>query len=335
MVIFIKNTGILSRESPGISEVITRVEKDLGELKELLTRYRTSISIIDLMPMIHEPSLTKFISEFLMNNNKVAYLGPEGSYSHEVALQLFSKNADLTPLKSIGDIVKCVYQGDCGFGVIPIENNQAGVVGESMDSLVKWGVYVNHAVEYKVSLCLVVNEGTNINDINEVYSHPHAINEALNFISRLNASINYTQSTSEALRLIKGYRHKAAIASRIGAEIHGLRPLICGIEDNPNYTRFLVISRHMGRIGDRTMAIFSVPNKPGSLFNALKPFADLGINLSMIYSRPNRASPWGYDFLLETECQLTNEACRRAFDELSDMAVYVKLLGSYSIMRIY
>ncbi len=285
--------------------------------------------------MLHDPSLTKIISEFLANNDKVAYLGPEGSYSHEVALQLFGKDVGLTPLRSIGDVVKGVYQGDYGFGVIPIENNQAGVVGESMDSLIKWGVYVNYSIEYRISLCLVVNEEVEIEEVREVYSHPHAINEALNFISRLNASINYTQSTSEALRLIKGYRYRAAVASRVGAGIHGLKPLICGIEDNPNYTRFLVITRRMSRVGNRTMAIFSVPNKPGSLFNALKSFADLGINLSMIYSRPNRGSPWGYDFLLETECQLADETCQGAFNGLSGTAVYVKLLGSYSIARIY
>lgn len=87
--------------------------------------------------------------------------------------------------------------------------------------------------------------------------------------------------------------------------------------------------------GDRTLAIFSVPNRPGSLYNALKPFAELGINLSMIYSRPNRGSPWGYDFLLEAECQLSNEECSGAFNELGRVAVYVKLLGSYPVSRIH
>ncbi|WP_243666636.1 prephenate dehydratase [Vulcanisaeta sp. JCM 16159] len=300
-----------------------------------MVRYGGNVRVVDLMQLIHEPLLLRLINDVLVSNDRIAYLGPEGSYSHEAALQLFGKDAILTSLKSIGDVVKGVYRGDYGFGVIPIENNQAGVVGESMEALLRWNVYVNYAIDYRVSLCLVVNDGSDINDIKEIYSHPHAINEALNFISKLNVSVNYTQSTSEALRIIKGFRHRAAVASRMGAELHGLKSLICGIEDNLNYTRFLVISRHMGRVGDRTMAIFSVPNRPGSLFNALKPFADLSINLSMIYSRPNRGSPWSYDFLLETECQLSDVNCSRAFDELSRVAVYVKMLGSYPVVRFY
>lgn len=312
----------------------------MGRLRDLLIKYGGGVvRVTELMQSIHDPLLLRFVSELLINNDRIAYLGPEGSYSHEVAVQLFGKGAVLTPLRSISDVVRSVYQGDYGFGVIPIENNQAGVVGESMDALVRWNVYVNYAIDHRVTLCLVVNDGVELSEIREVYSHPHAINEALNFITRLNASISYTQSTSEALRLIKGgHRHRAAIASRIGgAELYGLKPLVCGIEDNPNYTRFLVISRHMNRSGgDRTLAIFSVPNRPGSLFNALKPFAELGINLSMIYSRPNRSSPWGgYDFLLETECQLSDEECSRAFNELSRVAVYVKLLGSYPVSRIH
>lgn len=292
------------------------------------------MGLVDVMHVVREPLVLDLVSRALANNDRVAYLGPEGSYSHEVASRLFG-GASLTPLGSVSDVVRGVYQGDYGLGVIPIENNRVGIVGESMESLARWEVYVNYAVDYRVSLCLVVNEGVGIEEVREVYSHPHAINEALNFLSRLNVSINYTQSTSEALRLVKGHRHRAAIASRAGAELHGLRPIICGVEDGPNYTRFLVISRRMGRSGDRTMAIFSVPNRPGSLFNALRPFAELGINLSMIYSRPNRGGPWGYDFLLEAECQLSDGACLRAFNELGGVATYVRVLGSYPTARLY
>ncbi len=220
-------------------------------MRDLLIKYGGGVvRVTELMQSIHDPLLLRFVSELLINNDRIAYLGPEGSYSHEVAIQLFGKGAVLTPLRSISDVVRGVYQGDYGFGVIPIENNQAGgVVGESMEALVRWNVYVNYAIDHRVTLCLVVNDGVELSEIREVYSHPHAINEALNFITRLNASISYTQSTSEALRLIKGHRHRAAIASRIGAELYGLKPLVCGIEDNPNYTRFLVISRHMNRSG--------------------------------------------------------------------------------------
>lgn len=175
-------------------------------MRDLLTRYG-GLRVTDIMQSIHEPLILRFVNEVLMGNERVAYLGPEGSYSHEVALQLFGR-ALLIPLKSISEVVKGVYQGEYGFGVIPIENNQAGVVGESMESLLRWDVHVNYAVDYRVTLCLAVNDGATIEDIREVYSHPHAINEAMNFISKLNVSINYTQSTSEALRMVVGHGHR-------------------------------------------------------------------------------------------------------------------------------
>ncbi len=120
---------------------ITRAEEDLSRLRELLVRYGGNARVVDLMQLIHEPLLLRLINDVLVSNDRIAYLGPEGSYSHEAALQLFGKDAILTSLKSIGDVVKGVYRGgDYGFGVIPIENNQAGgVVGESMEALLRWG----------------------------------------------------------------------------------------------------------------------------------------------------------------------------------------------------
>ncbi len=282
---------------------------------------------------INEPLLLRIINEYV-SNGSIAFLGPSGSYSHEVAIRLFGTNKPFRPMRSVGDVVKCVFNSDCGLGIVPIENNLAGVVGDSMDALIRWDVGIKYSVEYRVSLCLVVNEEVNdLSEITELYSHPHAIMEAMDFITRLNASINYTQSTSEALEKIKGHRNRAAVASKFGARLRGLKALMCGIEDRPNYTRFLIITRNKSTIGDRTLLIFSVSNRPGSLYNALKPFAEKEINLSMIYSKPNRQSPWGYDFLLEMECQLEDEDCNNALRQLGGVTTYLKVLGSYRHLR--
>ncbi|WP_238375119.1 prephenate dehydratase [Vulcanisaeta thermophila] len=306
---------------------IRDAEQSLARLRTLLGMYRGPREA--LMTATRDPDVIRIVNEALLNNDRVGFLGPEGSYSHEVALKFFGGGGRFIPYRNIEGVIKGVYQGEVALGVVPIENNLAGVVGEAMDGLIKWRVYVNYAVEYRITLCLVVNDETSLSEVREVYSHPHAIAEALSFVSKLGAEVHYTQSTSEALEAVKGHRGRAAIASRVGAEIHGLRTLVCGIEDRPSITRFLVISRQFQELGDRSLAIFSVPNKPGSLFNALRPFADLNINLSMIYSRPNKSSPWGYDFLLEAECELRDARCRDAFNRLRDASVYTWILGSY------
>jgi len=307
----------------------------MARLRDMLSSNSIEANLLtELLGEVREPALINTINEYLVNE-PIAYLGPSGSYSHEVAMRFFGINKSFVPMRNVEEIVKCVYNGDCGFGVVPIENNLAGVVGDSMDALIKWSVYVSYSVEYRVSLCLVVNEGVeSLDEITEVYSHPHAISEAMDFVARLKASIIYTQSTSEALEKIRGARNRAAIASRLGAETRGLKPIMCGIEDRPNYTRFLVITRRRSDIGDRTLLIFSVPNRPGSLYKALKPFAERGINLSMIYSKPNKQSPWGYDFLLETECQLKDEECNEAIQQLQQETTYLKTLGSYKHIKI-
>lgn len=106
---------------------ITRAEEDLSRLRELLVRYGGNARVVDLMQLIHEPLLLRLINDVLVSNDRIAYLGPEGSYSHEAALQLFGKDAILTSLKSIGDVVKGVYRGgDYGFGVIPSRITRPG-----------------------------------------------------------------------------------------------------------------------------------------------------------------------------------------------------------------
>lgn len=263
----------------------------------------------------------------------MAYLGPEGTFSHEVALILLK--GEMTPLRSIEDIVKGVYNNQFDYGIVPIENNLAGIVGDTVEALRWWNVGIKACVEYRVSLCLVVNNDVNsLSEVREVYSHPHALEEARGFIDKLGVAVRQTSSTAEALNMILGHRDRAAVASRLGAELRGLKPLICGIEDKPSFTKFLVIQREVSNVGDRTMLMFSVPNKPGSLYAALAPFAENGLNLTMIYSRPNRTGPWEYDFILEVECSLSDDKCMGAITRLRDYATYVKVLGSYRYLML-
>ncbi|MFP3207371.1 MAG: prephenate dehydratase domain-containing protein [Caldivirga sp.] len=314
-------------------ELARQGERVIGELRETLSQMPPDVDLLDIIGNVREPAVLSVIKEYVGRGFRVAYLGPEGTFSHEVAQLLLS--GEMKPVRKIEDIVKGVYNGQFDYGVIPIENNLAGIVGDSVEALVKWDVGIKACVEYRVPLCLVVNSDVEtLSEVKEVYSHPHALEEARGFLEGLGVVIRETSSTAEALNMIIGHRDRAAVASELGARLRGLKAITCGIEDKPNFTKFLIIQRGLGSSGDRTMVIFSVPNKPGSLYAALAPFAEGGLNLTMIYSRPNRSGPWEYDFILEVECSLNDERCIGAVSRLRMNATYVKVLGSYRYIMI-
>ena len=314
-------------------DLIKQSEESISRLRSLLSNLPPDLNPLDIISNVREPAVLSIVKEYVNSNSKVAYLGPEGTFSHEVASMLLS--GVMIPVKGINDIVKGVYNGQFDYGVVPFENNLAGIVGDTIDALIKWNVGVKVGVEYRVSLCLVVNNDVNsLSEIKEVYSHPHAIEESKEFLSRLNVTIRQASSTAEALNMVIGHRERAAIASRLGARLRGLRTIACGIEDKPSFTKFLILQRGISNVGDRSLIIFSVPNKPGSLYSALKPFAESGLNLTMIYSRPNKMGPWEYDFILEVECSLSNNECVKAINELKGRSTYVKVLGSYRYLTI-
>jgi prephenate dehydratase len=328
-----------SRDLGGIPEelrgMISRVEGELGRLRQLIRSLPLTLDPLNLLMHVKDPLLVRLISDELGGEVAVAYLGPEGTFSHEASLALFGKSMLGLPAGSAEEVVRAVSIGRATYGVIPIENNLAGIVGDSVDALLRWDVGVRLSVEYRVVLCLVSSGVVDsVGAVRRVYSHQHALNEAREFLGRLNVELVQTRSTAEALERIRYDEQGAAVASRLGAELRGMRMLVCGIEDRPNYTRFLVVGRGFGKRGVRTMGIFSVPNKPGALHEALGPFAQLGVNLTMIYSKPNRTGPWEYDFVLEAQCQLEDEACSRAFEELRNRSTYIRILGSYNHTRI-
>jgi len=324
--------GGISDELRGL---IREIERGLDRLRLLVKSLPPSIDPLDLLTYIRDPLLVRLMSDELGKEIKVSYLGPEGTFSHEAALAIFGKSLNGLPAASVEEVVRLVDTGGATYGIIPIENNLAGIVGESVDALIRWNIGIRLSVEYRVVLCLVV--GDNINSLSElrrVYSHQHTFNESREFLGRLNVELVPTRSTAEALERAREDKWGGAIASRLGAELRGMRTLVCGIEDKPNYTRFLVVGRGFGVRGLRTLAIFSVPNKPGALHDALEPFARLGVNLTMIYSKPNRMGPWDYDFILEAQCQLEDTECRIALDALRERSTYLKILGSYNHIKI-
>lgn len=286
--------------------------------------------------------LTKKIEilEYLFNKKlsiRIAYLGPEGSFTHEALIKSGIRGYYVTK-RSISEIFQSVINDDVNFGFIPFENNLEGIIHETLDCLFEYSsVYVNQCFEMKINQCLIVNPKIdNLSEIEVLYTHPIALRQCQKFVKYLQSKgikIVLTNSTSEALEQVINNDKACAIASKFGALSHNLKILIENIEDYPSYTKFILISKTLRRTGSRTSLIFTLDHKPGTLFKFLELFARSGINLTMIYSRPLKYKPWDYYFYLEFEKSL-EELSEDFVKEIECRSLSFRFLGSYDVVKI-
>jgi len=265
---------------------------------------------------------------------KVAFQGERGAYSEEAVIKFFGEGADPQPRKTIPAVFMSVEAGEVDAGVIPVENSIEGSVGESYDALLTTSLKVVGEINLRISHCLIALPGSTISGIVRVVSHPQALAQCRGYISSLGLEPVSHYDTAAAVRLVKemGDKSVAAIASARAAEIYGMDILARGIEDyGRNYTRFLVVGRYdPPRVEkEKTSIIFSLPHRPGALFEALGAFARRGINLTKIESRPTRARPWQYNFYVDFEGHMAEDRVREALSELAEKAILLKVLGSY------
>lgn len=266
---------------------------------------------------------------------KVSFLGPKASFTEEAALKIFSSfNHVLIPRPTIRDVFKSVENGECDYGVVPLENSIEGSVNETLDMLVVTTSKIVAEVEVKIRLCLISKPGTKLEDIRIVLSHPHALAQCRVFIDNYlrGVTIDVRSSTSEAVKEAVTRGDVAAIGSLYAAKAYGGEVLIEGIEDfNENYTRFIAIGYKevdLG-VGCKTAIIFTLPHRPGTLCSALQVFALRNINLSKIESRPIKGKPWEYLFYLEFEGDVKELRVFEALEELRSKVTSLKFLGSF------
>lgn len=263
--------------------------------------------------------------------NGIYYLGPVGSFTNEVA-DIFQ--GEKIPRKTITEVFNSINENS--IGVVPIENSIEGPVHETLDNLFKnENIYVNYEIEKEIKLVLAVNPTVNnVNDIEVIYSHSHAINEAKESLSKLNLT-NFVpvESTSTAALYASKQKYSAAICSEYAAKLYGLKILYRDINDSINITRFVAISKKISYDGNKTMIMFTVPHKPGSLYKVLEKFYRNAINLTMIYSRPLKNIPWQYYFYLEFEGNLKDQKVKQALNEIKDDVSILRIKGSFSKLQ--
>ena len=265
----------------------------------------------------------------------VACQGIDGAYSASAARRMFL-SPDIQFVKAFGDVIRAVKTGYTEFGVLPIENSTAGVVGDVFKELETCGLYICRSVKLKIEHSLLANRGATLDSVKEIVSHEQAIHQCAGYIESLGGKkITYLPNTAAAARYVKesGRDDVAAIASRDCAKIYDLVPLAKDIHDNANnYTRFICLSKEP-RIypgADKTTVMLTTANKPGALFKVLSRFSALGINLTSIISRPIEGRDFEFRFFLDFETQVYSDRFAELMSTIGDYCEGFCYLGSYN-----
>ena len=264
---------------------------------------------------------------------RVAYLGPEATFTHAAARQQFGLSADLLPERSIEAVFQQVERGRADVGVVPLENSTEGMVGSTLDTLMDSALHISAEIVLAVEQCLLLRPGLDPACVRRVYSHPHALGQCRNWLSTHlpNAETVDCASTADAARMAKGDGAGAALASELAAPLYGLEVARHGIQDQrANFTRFLVVGRSPSAPTgcDRTTLLLRAPDGPGALLGLLEPLAERGLNLSRIESHPTRKKAWDYAFFLDVDGHREDALLAEAIQELATRCD-CRVLGSY------
>lgn len=266
---------------------------------------------------------------------RIAFLGPEGTYTQTAALKHFGHSVKTVPLATIDAVFREVEAGAVNYGVVPVENSTEGVVTHTADSFMSSSVRIIGEVELRIHHHLLVSEGTRAEAISRIYSHQQSLAQCRKWLDTHypKAERVAVSSNAEAAKRIKGEWHSAAIAGETAAELYGLNKLHECIEDNPrNTTRFLIIGREAVPASgdDKTSLIVAMhQNQAGALYQILEPFKQRGINLTRIESRPSQTDAWSYVFFIDVEGHAEDAGVKAALAELQGRVRDLKLLGSY------
>lgn len=263
---------------------------------------------------------------------RVAYLGPEATFTHLATLKRFGSQIHYISCNTIGDVFLEVERDNADFGVVPIENSIEGAVNYTLDMFMDSELKICAQVLLDVSHHLLANYPRE--KIQRVYSNPLVFGQCRiwlqeNLPGRERIEVS---TTTHAAQIAAREKSSACIASHLAAKIYKLKVLASNIEDLPhNITRFLVIGKaDVQRTGqDRTSIMFSIKDKVGALHDMLAPFKKYSINLTKIESRPSRKKAWDYYFYMDMKGHHDDTNVKKALQELENQCTFFKILGSY------
>ncbi|HKS36343.1 MAG TPA: prephenate dehydratase [Verrucomicrobiae bacterium] len=268
----------------------------------------------------------------LQKTMRIAYLGPEATFTHQAAIRRFGSSLRYHPQKTITDVFAEVSKNRADYGVVPIENSTEGVVTHTLDMFVDSDLKIVSQIVLPVQHCLLGK--SNKAQIRKLYVHPQSLAQCRAWVQNNlpRVEIIETSSNARSAEFAAKEKRAAAIAGQLAAEKYGVRVLEYDIQDNAaNATRFLVLGRQCspptGR--DRTSIMISLVDKVGALHRALAAFRRYRINMTKIESRPSKRKAWEYFFFIDCDGHMTDSKVAKAITELEHQCSFVKVLGSY------
>lgn len=263
----------------------------------------------------------------------IAFLGPEGTFTQAAALKHFGHSVKTVPMTAIDEVFREVESGSSNYGVVPVENSTEGVISHTLDMFLKSSLTICGEVELRIHhhLLSLTDDKTKLV---RIYSHQQSLAQCREWLDAHLSGVERVavSSNAEAARRASREENTAAIAGEVTSEIYGLNILEANIEDNPdNTTRFLIIGKENTTSSgdDKTSLLLSAPNRPGSLHQLLKPFAENDVSMSRIESRPSRLANWEYVFFIDINGHVSDEKVASCLKMLEQEASMFKVLGSY------
>jgi chorismate mutase/prephenate dehydratase len=263
---------------------------------------------------------------------RIAYLGPQGSFSHTAAMLKFGQSVEYEPLADIRSIFDEVSKGHCDLGLVPVENTTGGGVIETLDALIDSDVKICSEVLMAIHHNLLAN--CPLERIEKIYSKPEVFAQCRNWLTATfkEARTIAVASTARAAQMAAEEQGGAAIGSRVAAELYGLKVVYENIEDIANnVTRFLVVAREDAKPTgeDKTAALFSTAHKAGALADVLDVFRRHDINLTNIESRPSRKREWEYYFFVDFVGHRTDDNVQKGLEKARKHCLQLSVLGSF------
>ncbi len=332
---YVLRVGVVKEKAPG-SAVFYRPEREARIHRRLEERHRGELPVAALHRIFREIISASLSMEKRLS---VAYLGPEATFTHQATLKHFGSAFKTASCRTIDEVFHEVEVERADFGVVPVENSTEGIVIHTLDRFVDSPLKICAEIMLPVVHNLLSLQD-DLSRIKRVYGHFRAVSECRKWLDRHlpGVKVVQTKSTAEAAEMARHKGRSAAIAGVYAADNYGLSLMAEHIEDTPGIAnRFLVVgNKDPGRSGkDKTSLIFSLQDQKGYLHRVLGIFADKGINLTRIESRPSKKRAWDYLFFVDLEGHQDDPHVAEALEELSQaFGTYIKVLGSYPIRAI-
>lgn len=266
---------------------------------------------------------------------KLGFQGLEGSFSEEAMIKYFGENKETSHYETFEDVFEALKKNEIDYGILPVENTSTGAITEVYDLMNKYGFYIVGEECIKINQHLIGLEGTKLDNIKEVYSHPQGFQQSSEFLNGNKEWIcipYYNTATSVKKVYDLNDITKVAIGSERAAKLYGLKILVHNINNQcENQTRFLIIGRNLevDENCDKVSIVFSLEDEVGTLNSILNNFAENNINLKKIESRPIKNSPWKYLLYIDFDGNLNSIEVKSALKLIEKNSEYFKLLGNY------